>query len=129
MYQLAWFAVVLEGGVSVTGKTGDMARSFNSNTFGLNAIGTEFSSKQYFNSPFFGANFTNSNNEGMFQIFSSEVVDLRISGPSTLVPELSSALLLGPGLLALGWRCGDGGLASRMNESYVSQYSCHCYYW
>jgi len=67
-------------------------RSFNSNTFGLNQVGTNIPNQQFFNSSFFGANFTNANNEGVFQAFSS--------GVWTEVPEPSSMIMLGTGLLA-----------------------------
>ena len=66
-------------------------RSFNSGTDGLNAMGTQISGEQYFNSAFFGANFTNANNEGFgFNTFSDAVY----------VPEPSSLILLGLGLVA-----------------------------
>jgi hypothetical protein len=68
-------------------------RSFNTNTFGLNAVGTQTSNQQFWNSPFFGANFTNANNEGVFQTFSSGVI-------GTAVPEPSSVIMLGSGLAA-----------------------------
>ena len=48
---------------------------------------------QYFNSAFFGANFTNANNEGVFQSFSQ--------GVETGVPEPSSILMLGSGLVGV----------------------------
>jgi len=67
-------------------------RAFNSDTDGLNSIGTQQSNNQYFNSAFFGANFTNANNEGAFQTFSQGVVGT--------VPEPSSLIMLGSGLLA-----------------------------
>ena len=76
--------------VPVTAKNGD--RSFNTNTLGINAIGTEISGEQFFNSAFFGPNFTNADNEGVFQTFSSGVVGLA-------VPEPSSLILLGSGLM------------------------------
>jgi hypothetical protein len=69
-------------------------RSFNSNTFGLNSIGSQQSNLQFWNSSFFGANYTNANNEGVFQSFSAGVV-----GGSS-VPEPSSMIMLGSGLLA-----------------------------
>ncbi len=68
-------------------------RSFNSNTFGLNSVGTQNSNQQFFNSSFFGANFTNANNEGVFQTFSSGVYQT--------VPEPSSLIMLGSGLLGV----------------------------
>ena len=79
-----WFAVVP---VCTTCN----GRSFNSNTFGLNKIGTSDLDKEYFNSAFFGANFTNADNEGVFPSFSSGVVGC---------PEPSSMIMLGSGLLA-----------------------------
>ena len=54
-----WFAVV-------PNDPNNANRSFNSNTFGLNSVGTQVSNQQYWNSAFFGANFTNANNEGVF---------------------------------------------------------------
>jgi hypothetical protein len=69
-------------------------RSFNTNTFGLNAVGTQTSNQQFWNSAFFGANFTNANNEGVFQTFSSGVI-------GTTVPEPSSLIMLGSGLAAI----------------------------
>ena len=69
-------------------------RAFNTNTFGLNQIGTNTPNQQFFNSSFFGANFTNANNEGVFPAFSQGVV-------GTTVPEPSSLIMLGSGLLAV----------------------------
>lgn len=83
-----WFAVVP---VCTT----CAGRSFNSNTDGLNGIGTTLSGQQYFNSPFFNADFTNANNEGTFDVFSSGVLGVP-------APEPSSMILLGSGLLAAG---------------------------
>jgi hypothetical protein len=80
-----WFAVV-------PNDPGNAARSFNSNTFGLNAVGTQISNEQFLNSAFFGANFTNANNEGVFRTFSGGVTASEIPEPSTLV-------MVGPGLL------------------------------
>ena len=68
-------------------------RSFNSNTDGTNSIGTQQNNDQFFNSPFFGANFTNANSQGTFPAFSSGVV-------GTAVPEPSSLIMLGSGLVA-----------------------------
>jgi hypothetical protein len=69
-------------------------RSFNSNTDGLNSIGSQQSDNQYFNSPFFGTNFTNANTQGVYSTFSSGVV-------GNTVPEPSSLIMLGSGLLAV----------------------------
>ena len=79
-----WFAVV-------PNDPNNGNRSFNSNTFGLNRIGTEVDNEQFFNSAFFSANFTNANNEGVFPAFSSGVIDW--------IPEPSSLVLFGSGLM------------------------------
>jgi hypothetical protein len=88
-----WFAVVP---VCTT----CAGRSFNSNSFGSNSVGASVPDQEYFNSAFFGANFTNADTEGVFPTFSSGVaVDL--------VPEPSSLILLGSGLLGTAfatWR-------------------------
>jgi hypothetical protein len=68
-------------------------RSFNDNTFGLNQVGTFTHNDQFWNSAFFGVNFTNANNEGVFPAFSAGVV-------GTEVPEPSSLIMLGSGLAA-----------------------------
>jgi hypothetical protein len=70
------------------------ARSFNSNTFGLNSVGTQLSDRQFFNCSSCGANFTNADNEGIFPTFSSGVL-------GTAVPEPSSLIMLGSGLVAV----------------------------
>jgi hypothetical protein len=90
-----WFAVVP---VCTT----CAGRSFNSNTFGLNSVATQVSDQQFFNSSFFGANFTNADNEGVFPTFSSGV-------EGTVVPEPSSMIMLGTGLLAVA-----GGVRRRL---------------
>jgi len=67
-------------------------RSFNSNTDGLNSVGSQVNNQQFFNSAFFGANFTNANSHGTFPAFSQGVVGT--------VPEPSSIIMLGSGLVA-----------------------------
>jgi hypothetical protein len=80
-----WFAVV-------PNDPNNANRSFNSNTFGLNSVGTQVSNQQYWNSTFFGTNFTNANNEGVFPTFSEGLLQFR-------EPEPSSFILLGTGLV------------------------------
>lgn len=85
-----WEAVVPQ-------ETGDFARSANSNTFTRpNGVGAQVSDQQYFDSPFFGANFTNADNLGAFPTFSSGIEGVD-------VPEPSSLVLLGSGIAGL---CG-----------------------
>jgi len=73
-------------------------RSYNSNTFGLNAVGDQLLDQQYWNSAHFGANFTNANNLIVAPAFSS--------GIDIWIPEPSSLLLLGTALAgaAAAWR-------------------------
>ncbi len=67
-------------------------RSFNSNSLeGLNAVGTQISNLQYFNSAFFDGP-TNADDEGYFPTFSSGVL-------GTEIPEPSSLIMLGSGLV------------------------------
>ncbi len=74
----------------------EIGRSFNSNTFTRpNGVGTQVNDQQYFDSAFFGANFTNADNEGVFQTLSSG-----IDGYAT--PEPSSLIMLGSGVLGIG---------------------------
>ncbi len=80
-----WFAIV-------PNDPNNAHRSFNSNTFGLNSVGTQISNQQYWNSAFFGANFTNANNEGVFPAFSDGLLEFR-------EPEPASFILLGTGLV------------------------------
>ena len=92
-----WFAVV-------PNCTTCAGRSWNTNTTGLNSVGTTIPNEQYFNSSFFGANFTNANNYGTFPTFSSGVLVPYCSGSCGLdsasdVPEPSSFILLGSGLM------------------------------
>jgi hypothetical protein len=79
--------------------------SFNSNTFGLNAVGSSISDQQFFNGPDFGANFSNANTQGIsFSNFSSGLAGT-ISGSA--VPEPASLTLLGLGAFGLmthAWR-------------------------
>lgn len=87
--QQYWFAVVPNDPTNPS-------RSFNTNTFVSGGqIGKDIDNEQYFDSAFFGASFTNANNEGVFQDFSSGVI-----GGS--VPEPSSLIMLGSGVLAIG---------------------------
>jgi hypothetical protein len=57
-------------------------------------VGTQISDQQFWNSAYFGANFTNANNEGVFPTFSGGVIEY--------LPEPSSLILLGAGLVAAG---------------------------
>jgi hypothetical protein len=68
-------------------------RSYNTNTFGLNSVGSQISNQQFWNSPFFAQTFTNANNLGPFPTFSDGVL-------GTAVPEPSSLIMLGSGLVA-----------------------------
>jgi hypothetical protein len=74
----------------------EAGRSFNTNTFTRpNGVGTQINDQQYFDSPFFGANFTNADNLGVFQTFSSGI-------DGFAVPKPSSLILLGWGVLGVG---------------------------
>lgn len=84
-----WFAVVPESPNDPVG------RSFNTNSLeGLNTVGTQISNEQYFDSAFFGFNFTNANTQiaDAFPTFSSGVY-------ADVVPEPSSLIMMGSGLL------------------------------
>lgn len=75
-------------------------RSFQTNTFGLNAIGTVPQNVAYLNSTFFGANFENANGFGVFPAFSGGVYIDAVTG----VPEpvdFSIVLLGSAGLAGL----------------------------
>jgi hypothetical protein len=82
-----WFAIV-------PNDPNNANRSFNSNTFGLNSAGTQISNQQYWNSAFFGANFTNANNAGVFPTFSDGLAEFK-------EPEPSSYILLSTGLIGV----------------------------
>jgi len=82
-----WFTVVPES-------PGQQGRSYNTNTFGWNSVGTQVSDQQYFNSPFYNYNFTNTDNLSIFPIFSDGVM-------GTVVPEPSSIVLLSTAIVAL----------------------------
>jgi len=83
-----WFAVVP---VCATCEV----RAFNTNSLhAVNAVGTQISDQQYWTSSYFGANFTNADTQITAPAFSSGVYATEI------VPEPSSMILLGSGLLA-----------------------------
>jgi hypothetical protein len=82
--------------LSVEPVSGDFGRSFESNTFGLNAVGTHTADNDFWDSSFFGVNFTNADNEGVYPTFSSGVV-----GDTATVPEPSSLALLGAALFGV----------------------------
>jgi hypothetical protein len=84
-----WFAMVPECPTC-------NGRSFNSNSLeGLNAVGTQVSDDQFFTATFFDSCCIPADDEGVFPTFSSGVL-------GTEVPEPSSLIMLGSGLLAAG---------------------------
>ncbi len=83
--------------LSVVPNSPDANRSYESNSFGLNAIGVHTNDQDYWNSAFFGVNFTNANNEGSFPAFSSGVI-----GTAGAVPEPASWAMMLLGLGGLG---------------------------
>ena len=85
---LYWMAVVPQD-------PNNANRSFLSNTFQHNQVGADIQNLQFFNSAFFGANFTNANNQiGVAPAFSAGVVGMGSPEPSTLIT-------LGTGLFAV----------------------------
>jgi hypothetical protein len=80
--------------MSVVPVSADLGRSYNSNTFGLNAVGTHTLNADFFDSINFGASFGNANNWGSFSTFSSGVIGS--------VPEPLSLSIFGIGLAAFG---------------------------
>jgi PEP-CTERM motif len=83
--------------LSVTPVSGDVGRSFETNTFGANAVGIHTANQDFWNSAFFGVNFTNANNGGVFPTFSSGVI-----GTVSTVPEPGSMAILGSALIGFG---------------------------
>ena len=70
-------------------------RSFNSNTFGLNSVGTSDLNLEYANSAYFGWDFTNANNTNPPYVFPTFSNGVYVSD----VPEPGSLMLLGSGIL------------------------------
>ena len=74
--------------------------SFESDSFGLNAVGSYTFGQQYFNSSAFGSNFVNANTEGPgLNNFSTGIIGTKAGVP---VPEPSSLSLMLGGLAMLG---------------------------
>src|SRR6266481_6581330 len=99
---------------------GDLSgRSFDSTTSGANCVGTPCGNNQnaFFNSNFFGANFTSTSNEGQPTDFSMGVIG-SIGGGGTPTPTPTGSPTCTPGAL---WYNGDfngvNGLANEDNTS------------
>jgi hypothetical protein len=73
------------------------SETFNSNSFGLNAVGTHTPDDDFWNSFTFGADFTNANSQGVFPAFSSGVIGtiVAIPEPATWATMLVSFAGLG----------------------------------
>jgi hypothetical protein len=85
-----WFAVV-----PLDPNSG--GRSYNSNTFGMNGVGSYQQNAEFWNSAFFGVNYTNGNNGGVFPAFSGGVYVTGQGG----VPEPGTLVMMGTGVLGL----------------------------
>jgi len=86
-----WFTVVPEA-------PGQQGRSYNTNTFGMNAVGTQISDEQYFNSPFFDYDFTNADNLSIYPRFSDGVTGTVVSEPSSFLMLATAAIVSVGGL-------------------------------
>lgn len=93
--------------MNVTPVGSGSGRSFSSNTFLLNAVGSSIANDQFWNSSSFSVIFTNADNapdHGLFSYFSDGVAGTL----GTPVPEPGTLVLFGSGVLELlavwGWR-------------------------